>query len=251
MFGCVAGKTDKRNPWKRIALIASFGLTACAGNAIAATVQLNGAGFVALYDDSQMSNLFGTPTLSGDGKTILFSPLSFLAQSTGDQGTVITQSNVQIDIIPDAGRRLSGISLIENGDYLLTDRNIGGLNVAPVANVTGELRLTNLQTGVDFVTNNFSSGDLPVINASEPDQWTISETLSTPLGWGSTRIRVRLQDRLTAESFETGDYAFVQKKHASQTVGLTPAFVPLPPSVWLLGSGLIGMAGISRRHKVP
>jgi hypothetical protein len=30
---------------------------------------------------------------------------------------------------------------------------------------------------------------------------------------------------------------------------VTPPTVPLPPAVWLLGSGLLGLVGVSRRRK--
>jgi hypothetical protein len=41
------------------------------------------------------------------------------------------------------------------------------------------------------------------------------------------------------------------KSYALNGLGfLMPAAVPIPPSVWLFGSGLLGLIGIARRKKV-
>jgi hypothetical protein len=225
---------------------------AATANVSAALVALDGDGFTAVYDDS-ISSLFGNPTLSGDGKTILFSPTAFTA-SAGGVNTQFTTSSVNVDIIPDAGFRLNGVDLLENGDYRLVKRSIGGID--PSVSAFGELRLTNLQTAVDFVTNNFTAGNLTAIcpNAGcAATQWSASAELLSPEAWEDVSVRVRLENTLVAESFAIGDSAFIEKKHATQTIGITPFFddgnpVPVPGAVWLFGSAFMGLLASTRNR---
>jgi hypothetical protein len=221
------------------------------GNASAALVTLNGNGFTAVYD-SALTGLFGTPTLSGDGKTILFSPLNFVASSTG-QGTVFTTSNVQFDITPAANFSMNGVSLVENGDYRLVDR-AGNGPLAPSVDASGELRLTNLWNGVDVVTTNFSAGALTNVCATSAgcgfSPWSASAFLNTPSDWADAGVRVRIQNYLTAEAFYAGDFATIEKKQASASLEITPfttAVVPVPGAVWLFGSALAGFIGLRRK----
>lgn len=224
------------------------GLLALSGNVSAALVTLDGDGFNVVYDDAALG-LFGSPTLSGDGKTILFSPLSFKATSA-NQGYVPETSNVQFDIILDDGsKQLSGVRLIENGDYRLV--NGGNLSEVPEVNVSGELRLTNLFTGNQFVQQAFSAGALAntcsSITSCTPSPWTIDTSASADAAWGAVDVRVRIQNDLLAGSFEARDFADIEKKHASQTISLTPTFVPVPAAVWLFGSALAGLMGLRRK----
>jgi hypothetical protein len=220
------------------------------GNASAALVTLNGNGFNVVYD-SAATGLFGTPTLSGDGKTILFSPLNFVAASSG-QGSVFTSSNVQFDITPTANYNLNGVSLVENGDYRLVDR-AGNGPLAPAVDASGELRLTNLWNGVDVVTTNFSAGALTNVCTTSAgcgfSPWSASAFLNAPSAWLDAGVRVRIQNYLTAEAFYAGDSATIEKKQASASMEITPftTVVPVPGAVWLFGSALAGFIGLRRK----
>jgi hypothetical protein len=228
------------------------GLLALSGNVSAALITLDGDGFNVVYDDASLG-LFGSPTLSGDGKTILFSPLAFKATSSGAQGFVSVGSNVQFDILLDDGaNQLNGVQLIENGDYRVV--NAGNLSDVPEVNVSGELRLTNLFTGTEFVQQAFTAGSLSNTCSSVTNctlsPWTVNSSASADDAWGAVDVRVRLQNDLLAASFESRDFAEIEKKHASQTISLTPTFVPLPGAVWLFGSALAGLMGMRRKNKV-
>ncbi|QSB01939.1 hypothetical protein JWZ98_02975 [Methylomonas sp. EFPC1] len=225
------------------------------GSASAALISLDGNGFTAIYDDTNLG-LFGAPTLSGDGNSVLFSPLNFKAQATGTQGTVFTNSNVQFDIRPDANLSLSGVSLVENGDYRLVNRS-GSITLAPSVDASGQLRLTNLWNGVDHIATNFSAGPLTDSCATSSgcplSTWSASATLNTPVAWGNADVRVRIQNDLTAESFNVGDSALIEKKQSSQSLVFTPfveggsTAVPVPGAVWLFGSALAGLIGLRRK----
>jgi hypothetical protein len=233
-------------------IISTFG-----GNASAAPVVLDGDGFSAIYDDAIVS-LFGTPTLSGDGKTILFSPLSFKATASGTQGAVFANSNTQFDIILDNNQKLTGVSLIENGDYRLVNRDG---DPAPAVDVSGELRLTNLYTGTDTNIVNFTAGTLSTVctslNGCGLTPWATTASIGAPDAWvdnlgNPVDVRVRLQNDLTAESYQVRDIAEIEKKHASQTVAITPhldTVVPVPGAVWLFGSAMAGFIGLRRKQQ--
>lgn len=223
-------------------------LSIISANASAALVSLDGDGFTVTYDD-QNTGLFGTPTLSGDGKTVLFSPLNFKAASTGE-GFIQARSTTFFDLIMDDGKQLAGVSLIENGDYRLV--NGGNLADVPTVDVAGQLRLTNLFTGNQFQTAEFSGGLLnatcATISSCSLTSWTVNAYLSAPEAWGDIDVRVGLENILTAQSNEIRDLAEIEKKHASQTISMTPKFVvPAPGAVWLFGSALAGLMGFRRK----
>lgn len=223
------------------------------GNASAALITLDGNGFTAIYDNAQVG-LFGAPTLSGDGNSVLFSPLNFKAESTGAQGTIFSNSNVQFDIRPDANSSLLGVNLVENGDYRLINRN-NSVIFGPSVSATGQLRITNLWNGVDVVTTNFSAGALSATCTTSNDcdltSWSAAANLTAPVSWGNADIRVRIQNDLTAESFLVGDSAMIEKKQSTQSVVLTPfmSAVPVPGTVWLFGSALAGVIGLRRKQQ--
>ncbi len=234
-------------------LAAAGTLSVIGGNASAALIALDGDGFTAIYDDTALG-LFGAPTLSGDGHSVLFSPLSFKATSSGPQGTVFTNSNVQFDIRPDADFRLLGVGLVENGDYRLVNRS-GSVVLAPSVDASGELRLTNLWNGTDHVSTFFSAGPLTTTCTTSSgcplNTWSAAASLQTPTAWDNADIRVRIQNDLTAEAFQIGDSAMIEKKQSTQGLVLTPYIetVPVPGAIWLFGSALAGLAGLRRKAR--
>ncbi|CAD6877683.1 hypothetical protein [Methylomonas albis] len=240
---------------KTLLLAAAGVISMLSGNASAALISLDGDGFTAIYDDTALG-LFGTPTLSGDGKSVLFSPLNFKAQSTGNVGTVFANSNVQFDIKTDSGLSLSGVNLVENGDYRLINRS-GSVGLAPAVDASGQLRLTNLWNGIDYIASGFSAGLLTNTCSTSSNcplsVWSASATLSTPTVWGNADVRVRIQNDLTAESFIAGDSALIEKKQSTQSLVFTPFIeggttaVPVPGAAWLFGSALVGLMGLRRK----
>jgi hypothetical protein len=233
-------------------------LLAISGSASATLTSLNGDGFTATYDDANLG-FFLAPTLSGDGKTILFSPLDYRLVSSGSSsssfGTQFATSSIQLDITPYQNQQMTGLSIIENGDYRLVDRNISAISSKPNVDVFGVVRLLNLSNNTDNIAYNFST-DIEWTACSSANcpavQWAINEDFQTP-DWGSVAVRLILENTLMAEAFEIGDFAFIEKKHASQTISITPmplnnlAAVPLPMSGYLFAIGLISIGVLRKR----
>lgn len=222
--------------------------------AAAAIVTLDGNGFTAKYDDTQAGlSLYGTPTLSGDGKTILFTPTTFSAQSSGTQGIVSTTGTVVFDIFADNGLKVTDTKVFEAGDYQVIRQN--GANPAPAVNVFGEARVTNLFNGVATVVGSLVPTNLGAVCltlACTATDWTASSTIATPTGWNQTSgQRFLLQNTLQAQSFNVGDSAFIQKKQSSTTIGITvdTTPVPLPAALPLLLSSFGAIGAFTRRRR--
>jgi hypothetical protein len=220
----------------------------------AAIVTLDGNGFIAKYDDTQSGlSLYGTPTLSGDGKTILFTPTTFSALSSGTQGLVTTTGTVVFDIFADNGLKVSTLQVFEAGDYQVIRQN--GANPAPAVNIFGEARITNLFNGTATAIGSLAPSNLGVVCvtlACSATDWTASANVLTPAGWNqSSGTRFLLQNTLQAQSFAVGDSAFIQKKQSSTTIGITvdTTPVPLPATLPLLLSGLGAMGAVGRRRR--
>ncbi len=234
------------------------------GPAQAAIVTLSGTGFDVQYDDTLLG-LFGTPTLSGNGQTIIFTPTQFSAFSLGAQGTVFKNDTVVFDLIPRGGNRVAQVTVLEAGDYKIVDRNATGID--PTVDVSGEIRLTNLFDGVSFAQSTLiKNAPLNVVcpnSSCAPTPWTAAATVFAPVSWsdgtspssptiGAPTVRFLLEDLLTAESFVIGDSAFIQKKQASSTISINVDIdnidpVPVPPALPLLGTALVAMLGLRRR----
>lgn len=224
------------------------------GPASAAIVTLDGNGFIAKYDDAQPGlALYGTPTLSGDGKTILFTPTTFSALSSGTQGIVTTSGTVVFDMFADSGLKLSTLQVFEAGDYQVIRQN--GANPAPAVNIFGEARLTNLFNGTATAIGSLTPTNLGTVCltlACTATDWTASANVVTPGGWNqSSGTRFLLQNTLQAQSFNAGDSAFIQKKQSSTTIGITvdTTPVPLPAALPLMLSGLGAMGVFGRRRR--
>lgn len=220
-------------------LLALFG-----GSSSAAVVTISGTNFDLQYDTVNLG-LFGAPSFSADGLNVLFTPINFKASSIGTQGTVQVDSTVIFDLIPKNGTQLVGLDLRELGDYKLVDR---GSQSTPTVSVSGQLYLNNLSNFQLYNVVNFNSTQPLTTTCSTPScattSWDVQSTVSADQDWGSVAIRVILENILVAESFELGDSAFIQKK-----IVLTPAIVPVPTSILLFGSGLMGMIGLRRKNK--
>lgn len=256
---------------KRLISLAIGAALMSAGTAQAALITLDGNGFDVVYDD-QLLGLFGAPTLSGSGLTIIFTPTNFKAESTGTQGTIFQNQSVTFDLIPDATKRVSKVKTTERGDYKIVDANPGSPTVQnPAVDVSGEIRLTNLWDGVSQEQSNLvKAAPLNVVCPDitcAPTQWAASASVTAPISWsdgldldvspptGAPTVRFFLQDFLTAQSFLSGDSAFIQKKLASSTitidVDIDPiAPVPVPAALPLLASALGGLMTLGRRRRV-
>jgi hypothetical protein len=99
-------------------MLLAAGLLAGAA-ASAATVTQTGADFDLSYDSSLLGR-YGAPVLNGN--TIAFSPSGFKAESSGGNGEFITDQTLNLQLTLHAGKTVSGITLLEQGQYTLSGK---------------------------------------------------------------------------------------------------------------------------------
>ena len=244
----------------RIGKLTTIGMVALlgAGSGIGAAsiVTLSGSGFQARYDDALLG-LFGTPALSGDGRTILFTPISFSATATGNPGasnygTQYLSSSIYLDILPINGVRLSSVSVVESGDYRVVNRPNTPASNDPGVEVFGQLRATNLINGTDVLTSNLAHGALDQACATivcAVSNWSATASVATPNAWGVGPVRLYLENVIVAESFGLADSSFIEKKNVALTFVTAPSAVPLPATMPMLLVGLAGLASLARRRR--
>lgn len=212
------------------AVCAAFSLS-FAASAQAALVE--GADVWFDYDDTTQ---FGVGTVIGNA--IYFAPTDFSAQSTnGSPGGVINTETLNIRVYVKEGSDfvIDGGHLVENGDYFLQG---GGSSVTAGGRFWARSNTNGLSTE-EF----FSAGTLDTQNAFTP--WSAEATLDFDdvAGWGEdTDVLFQLQNNLIANTAENGELALIQKKDGSIGIEVMPE-IPLPGTVWLFGSALLGLAG--------
>ncbi|MHB8471611.1 MAG: PEP-CTERM sorting domain-containing protein [Gammaproteobacteria bacterium] len=215
----------------------------------ASMITLNGTDVKFTYDDS-LTGLFGAPSVSGN--TLFFTPTAFNAISTKGEGTVITNSNMNILVTPKDGAKMSSVALQERGDYSLKG---AGSSV----DVAGQLRAFDVNHSFTV----FDSADItPTAPMTTVDNkyhnWTATSSLNlSSADWQkASAINFTIENVLEATTTEKASKAFVDKKFAGMQISVAtgggdgsgpPAAVPVPAAMWLFGSGLLGLVGVSRR----
>lgn len=223
------------------------------GVAGAASVTLNGTDVKFTYDDS-LTGLFGMPTVSGN--TLFFTPVAFNAISTNGAGTVVTNSNMNILVTPKSGSAVSSVAMQERGDYSLKG---DGSSV----DVSGQLRAFDVANSFTVQTTADIMPTAPLTTVDNKyHNWTATANLDlSGADWQkASAVNFTIENILEASTSARGSKAFVDKKFAGMqiTVGAgqtgggddgsgPPAAVPVPAAMWLFGSGLLGLVGISRR----
>lgn len=218
----------------KLRLIVGCALVACTLQANAGIVTVNGDNVRFTYDDS---TLFGTGNVIGDN--IFFLPTEFIAESLNGAGLVETSDtlSVQVEVIT-AGYWLADFKLAEQGDYQLT-------GAGATADVGGYFAVESNTSGYSDM-NSISAGPLTVQGSLT--EWSLDSAimLSDTAGWGSdTDVNVDLYNISSASTDALGEEAYVEKKIGG--VGVMISAVPVPAAVWLFGSGLLAVAGWSRR----
>ena len=210
----------------------------------AALITVNGTNVSFTYDDAFLG-LFGAPSVFGD--SIFFTPTNFDAVSDNQDGLVTVNSTVNVDVTifnPDAFV-FDGFMLVERGDYSLVGSNSS-------VDVGGQLRARDWTIDPNTEVNDSIVETAPLTNNDgEFHNWEAGATVAIGgAEWQDvTTIRVTIENVLRATSLTQGESAFIEKKFAGGSVGLVVNPVPVPPAVWLFGSGLIGLVGIARRKK--
>ena len=224
-------------------LLLTFGLSV----ANAATVTQCGDTICFTWDDTERS-IFGTPSIVGD--KIIFDPTTFVANSVNGEGVVTTNATVNITIDAMAGYAFDSMSLAESGDYFLWGSN-------SFVAVGGQLRVRDDADTLLVTDSITASGPLNIINTA-PDltthNWDASASVSLAgAKWdGVARVVMKVENILSAFT-DVNDagalQAFIEKKKVGVEIDIVTTVIPVPAALWLFGSGLLGLIGISRRKK--
>jgi hypothetical protein len=182
------------------------------------------------FDESLLS-LFGTPTLIGD--SLFFTPTGFFA--TGNESLDIKNATINLTVTALNGGTISALNLIERGDYIMKG------DTAEVG-VGGQLRVTDLCSPMTEAVEKIKP-DVPFASQTTflPTQdWTVSAGVDFS-GHKASSVNVTIENILLAFSGTFGDLGFIEKK--GLIIGATTipfSQVPLPASLWLFGSALLG-----------
>lgn len=210
-------------------------------SAFSATQTLSGTTVDFQFDDA-LTGLFGVPTIAGD--TLLFTPSSFSAQALNNSGAALTFSNINIQIDAKAGFNLSTARLDESGVYILDSPGGGG--TAPTVLVNGQVTSTAVNSNP---TNNLASPITAVAGfgstglASQAWQAFANADLAS---LNSNSLIVTIGNILRASASNLNDTAFINKNRVTLNVGTTA--IPIPASVWLFGSAILGLVAAGRRR---
>ncbi len=200
--------------------------------------------------------LFGAPTIAVD--SLVFSPPSFGASSTGGGAPDITDGTLGMTVMAKPGFALASVDFNEAGDYtvlgggasnfvdvstpiFVTVLEVDGVAITPIM-VTDSMVFTtdadgNFDSATDAGVGVIWTGSVSV------DLNDVLSDNGIPFVTGVTKAIVRIDNTLVAIS-QDGGIAFIQKKQF-EGVTITIETVPEPTTLGLLGLG--GLFMLRRR----
>ena len=176
---------------------------------------------------------FGTLTVVGD--SIFAQPSDFFAQAT-DGGIDSFAALGTVTVVAKAGYEFDLVQVAQQGDYTLSGAG-ATVSVSAILDVSDS---SNAATTVSTPLS--SSSDFTVQDALTGWSSLASVDLSTAFWNGVTSIDLDLDTLLSATTAANGEFARIDNKFTGGglvTVMTTP--VPLPPSLWLFGAGLLAL----------
>ncbi|MCU0934884.1 MAG: hypothetical protein MUF66_02165 [Gammaproteobacteria bacterium] len=230
--------------------------TAAVGMLLAASILLPGTAVRAatLYGDSvsftlddSLLGLFGGVSVTGN--TLRFDPTAFHATGIPN-GLVVTRATTPTISVtaldPDgSGPRhtsLTSVSLFEQGNYF----RIAATEQATVVGAGGQLTVNGANYAV-------SAGGLAsfqtVADVINDGILTTPWTLSAIVPVSGDEATVKVQNILIAGITGGLEAAYIEKKLVEIRIDAETTVVPIPASVWLLGSALFGVGILGRRMR--
>ncbi len=198
---------------------------------------------------NDVSFTFDNSSLYGDGfvvgNSIFFSPTNFLSTSTdGTAPVLVTETlNITIDVLDKPSFTLDAISVVESGDYVLDGAG---------ASVSASLRtqvtsLTWIHGGLPATNTVLSqTGNITSPQDGSTNLWNITNV--NEWGWENEKTVIfQLQNNLIADTDAEGELAFIQKKAGFVGITVNPSPIPLPASLLLIGSALLGLLGFKQK----
>ncbi len=225
----------------RLKLAAAALLLGISTSGQATIVTLVGTDVSFTFDDA---TLFGSGIVVGN--SLVFQPPAFKAESLNGAGAVTASDTLIIDVVATTpGYDITSLAMQEQGDYRRK-----GVDASVAA--SGRLGVTSTTTTCGILACNDAS-IFNVAGLGDTGGATVawsggtSVNLADTAGWGSdTSLQISFQNNLSATTLNGGEEAFIQKKLGG--VGLIVNPVPVPAALWLFGSGLLALAGVSRRR---
>ncbi len=222
-------------------------LFATAANAL--DVEVYGENVKFTYDPE---TLYGVGTVFVTGNTIFFTPNTFKAESLDGAGIVTATASldIRIEVLEPLDWAMSAFHLIEEGDYKINKIIGGGASASAVGTLT-----VDSQTSAFSTFNDFDAGTLPATEGALAP-WSAGTSIflaDTPDWDQDTDVIMTLDNTLSAYSEVSGEVAFIEKKFQGTAIGITaalaPAVIPVPATVWLFGSALMGFVVVARRKR--
>lgn len=226
---------------RQILLVTVLALSALPATAAMVTVEdpSGGSDYTVTYDDTQ-TGLYGAPQLRNN--TIFFLPSNFYAESLNGGGDALTHSTIQLTLNAlTPGFSFDQFNVLERGDYLL---NGPGAEV----DVEGQITVFDPDDAFNYYSTFFGADAPTDINDNDLHSWTASANIDASSGWiaGSTEVQLTLENLLQASTEFAGTTAFIEKKFSGIAISVNRSPIPAPAALWLLGSAVIGMAGLRR-----
>lgn len=221
------------------ALVAAL-CTTTAGQAAIITLSGNTVDFV--FDDTQPGlSYYGSLNVVGD--SIFATPDSIIAQATNGGNDSLAVPATVVTVVAHAGYEFTSATVGLEGDYAVSG---SGASVS-ISNtlVVSETGAPGNNVSPAMVNSGFG-------NTDGTYNWSSVGTadLTTAMWDGVSSIELSLASILMASTTANGESAQIQEKFtASSVVAIETSPVPVPAAVWLMGSGLLALFGVSARRR--
>ena len=230
-------------------VLAAAGLALASSGANAAIVSVSGKTVDFSFDDSFLSPLFGSYSVSGD--TLSFSPTAFSVKPDRKSFMAeISATTPLISISAKSGYALTELDLFEQGDYFRiqkkTDTSFVGVSGQFIVNGSPDSITPTQPLSTAFSVKGLFDGT----ETLKPTTWAAEGSVYLNSVESAT---AKIQSILFAGIDSKKDSAFIEQTlmnlSAETSATSVVAPVPVPGAIWLFGSVLFGIL-VSRRSNI-